>query len=451
MEKVLRESPRSSLFPALSESNREQRVTSIFLSVLQHCKPFAGALLRTINLRVGARATIETFVEPRLLDGDTDKQQRPDGIIKFYSGRGEPVCIFVEAKIGNNTIKTEQVEGYCTLAKQMGVTSLVTISNEFAALPELVPYEISKAKQKGIKLYHWSWMSILTQASLLLEDKDLDDGAQRFLVEELLRFLSHESTGVSSFTQMNPEWADVIQQIGANANLRKTDSAVLNTVAAWHQETRDIALLLSRETGQPVRISLTRGQVQDASLRVKNDATTLCDEARVSCDFLIPNAAAPMSISANLARRVVSVSMKLAAPEDLSRIDSRINWIKRQLAGIDDKDVYIRAYWPGRAAWTQAPLSSLTETNESLFPSNRSLLPHSFEVLMICDLQRRFSGRKTFVQDVEALVPDFYGRIGQRLRKFQARPPKLKKGQDDHEPQNSEDLAEVPIEPASDD
>lgn len=46
---------------------------------------------------------------------------------------------------------------------------------------------------------------------------------------------------------------------------------------------------------------------------------------------------------------------------------------------------------------------------------------------MVKDLAGRFSGRKTFVEDLEKLVPDFYERIGQRLRAWAPPPPPIER------------------------
>ena len=53
--------------------------------------------------------------------------------------------------------------------------------------------------------------------------------------------------------------------------------------------------------------------------------------------------------------------------------------------------------------------------------------PTSFEVLMIKDLAGRFSGRRTFIEDLENLIPEFYDRIGQNLRPWSPPPPSIDK------------------------
>ena len=44
---------------------------------------------------------------------------------------------------------------------------------------------------------------------------------------------------------------------------------------------------------------------------------------------------------------------------------------------------------------------------------------------MIRDLAGRFSGRRTFIEDLENLIPEFYDRIGQNLRPWAPPPPSI--------------------------
>ena len=52
------------------------------------------------------------------------------------------------------------------------------------------------------------------------------------------------------------------------------------------------------------------------------------------------------------------------------------------------------------------------------------LAPKSFEVFYLSDNARRFSGRSTFIEDLEQIIPDFYDNVGQRLERWVPKPPK---------------------------
>lgn len=49
-------------------------------------------------------------------------------------------------------------------------------------------------------------------------------------------------------------------------------------VAAWHQECRDLSLLLSRALNRPVRQRLSRAHVDDPVARLKDDSERLVTE-----------------------------------------------------------------------------------------------------------------------------------------------------------------------------
>lgn len=45
---------------------------------------------------------------------------------------------------------------------------------------------------------------------------------------------------------------------------------------------------------------------------------------------------------------------------------------------------------------------------------------------MVRDASRRFSGAKTFVEEVESTVPRFYEQVGQRLKRWQPAAPPIR-------------------------
>ena len=135
----------------------------------------------------------------------------------------------------------------------------------------------------------------------------------------------------------------------------------------------------------------------------------------------------------NLQRRTVSCSMTIKAPEDRKRAGSRINWLARQLKKVDSDDVLIRVYWAGRSGQTQAPLSDVFGNPKCLEEGIQGSLPSRFEVVMVRDLAGRFSGRGTFIDDVEAAVPEYYDRVGQHLRAWTPPPPIEKRDPIEHD------------------
>ena len=129
----------------------------------------------------------------------------------------------------------------------------------------------------------------------------------------------------------------------------------------------------------------------------------------------------------DLQKRTISCSMKLDAPKDKKTARARIGWLYRQLRDVDAEGVIVRANWPGRGLTTQATLAELKDNTECLNDSRNASAPTSFEVARIKALAGRFSGQKTFIEDLENLIPDFYDRIGQRLKPWIPKPPPIEK------------------------
>ncbi len=62
-------------------------------------------------------------------------------------------------------------------------------------------------------------MLILTTADLLLKNEEVNDSDQIYLLNELRRFLTHESAGVKGFDRMPPEWNELNKTVSAGGKL----------------------------------------------------------------------------------------------------------------------------------------------------------------------------------------------------------------------------------------
>jgi len=431
------------LIPVTAESNKEARAASILLATLMSVPPFARVMLGSLGQRVGIRANVDCYTEVVFDDADDAEKHRPDGLILFDGGRGRSWRCLVEAKIGRSQLDADQVARYLALARKHGIEAVVTVSNQFVALPTHPPIKVSKTALRSVELYHWSWMYLLTQAMLVVNEHEFQRPEQRYILAEMVRYFSHPSVGVSTFDRMNPDWKELNTQIQAGARLSRSLSSVENTVAAWHQEVRDLCLLLARKLDRPVRLRLSRAHINDPGQRMRDDSAQLADEHRLSCSLEVPDAAAPILVVADLDRRSLTVSMTLSAPRDKRRAASRINWLLRQLAKANPEGIHLRATWPGRAPVTQAMLTSLRESPSLLEAENRTLVPTQFEVLLIRGLAGRFSGTRTFIEHVEQAVPYFYEHVGQHLRAYVPPPPRLRTKAETDKPEDAlEEVAE---------
>jgi len=420
------------LIPVVADTNREQRTASIVLAALRGVYEFRQTMLGSLGVRVGKRAELSAWTEvtfkhdPHSKNGKApNKHERPDGLLVLDTGRKRWTAL-VEAKVGNAEIGESQLTDYIKQAKANNVDAVITITNQFVALPSHHPVKLPKNVTRGVELFHWSWMYVLTQATLLLEDDAIASEDQRFILEEVVRHLSHDSSGISRFDSMNREWKDVVGRVKSGATLARTSEEVENTVSSWHQEQRDLCLIMSRRLYRPVKLKLSRQHRTDAPGRLHDDCEELAKNRTLSCILEIPHAAADLHVTADLTTRTIVSSMRLTAPKDKKSTKARANWLGRQLSKARPEDIYIKAIRPGRAEDTQAPLSEVLNDARVLESSGTNVAPVAFEVFHMLDLAGKFSGSKVFIERLEDAVPYFYEQVGQRLRAWVEPPPKIR-------------------------
>ncbi|MCH8863660.1 MAG: hypothetical protein IID51_14320, partial [Proteobacteria bacterium] len=310
----LKQGSRARLIPVLADTSKENRATSVFLSCLMAVDDFGSRLLGTVGQRVGTRAKIQCFTEV-VLEKALKKKDRPDGLIILEVGKRRWTAL-IEAKIGLSELDAEQLERYLEIAKINKIDAVITISNQLAALPTHHPVKIAKSKLRGRKLFHWSWMHVLTQAVLLLDTENTLDRDQRFILEEMVRYFRHDSSGIRQLGRMNAEWNDLALSVKNGAQLAKTSDEVVNAIAAWHQLQRDLCLILTRKLATPVSLRLTHAHKLNPESRLRDDCQQLAQKVSLRATLEVPDAAAPLNITADLLRRTITCSMRVNAPED---------------------------------------------------------------------------------------------------------------------------------------
>ncbi len=328
------------LIPVIADSRKEQRVTSVFLATLSAVPSFAQSLFATIGQRMGRRSVIDTYTET-VLRGDEKGRDRPDGLVIITSGSKTWLAL-IEAKIGHAGLNSEQVQRYLQLARDNGVDAVITISNQFVARPDHNPVNVPKTLTRRASLHHWSWAFVLTEAILQQQRGIVTDPEQAFVLREFIRFLSHESVGVIGFDQMPAEWRSLNALVKSGGSIRRRAPEVEEVVGAWHQETRDRALRMSRHLASSCDLRLPRSHVRDQMQRMKDDCTTLAAKDTLAAEYIIPNAAAPLGVTVDLKAQTIRVGMEVEAPQDRQRAVPRVNWLLRQLRNVEVDGLFIR-------------------------------------------------------------------------------------------------------------
>ena len=416
---------RARLFPILADRSAEGRTLSIFLATLVNVRPFAEKILGDLGRRVGPLATMQAFTEVCFKNEMGDAQDRPDGLLILDTGRTRWTAL-VEAKVRKNEIQAEQLNRYLKIAKSNGIDAVITLSNQFSMAPHHHPVSVNSPK--GIELFHLSWMRVLTDSFLLLNE-GLENDLEGYMLNEFKRFISHDSAGVESFTQMPSEWSTVCDLVQTGANV--TVGPGREIVSAWHQECQDLSLIFSRQIDTGVIQRLSRAETSNPAVRAANDLELLREDHALSVEFDVPDAAAPIKVFADMKRRTISVSMYVGAPGDKKRNSARINWLLRQLPKEGISNVHLRARWPATSPWTQMPLSDAFECSDLLCEGKGKMEIVGFEVTMVIDLGHRFSKPRIFIEELEKAVPEFYERVGQNLRSWVRPAPKVKEERSD--------------------
>ncbi len=160
------------LIPVTPDSARELKSVSVILAGLRSVLELRQSLLKSLGVRVGTNATLEAWIEPVFQNEDkkaVKNKDRPDGLLILRTGRREWRAL-IEAKVGNDTIGEEQVSRYLQQAKNHKLDAVITITNQFAALPTHHPVKLPKNATKSAALFHWSCAFIRTQSQLLLQN-----------------------------------------------------------------------------------------------------------------------------------------------------------------------------------------------------------------------------------------------------------------------------------------
>lgn len=413
------------LFPIVAESQKEQKTLAIVLSSMVSVRPFAGAILKQVDVRVGKRTTVRAFTEVTLTNEVKGLKDRPDAYLTVETGRSSWSAL-IEAKVGKQTVESDQLERYVELAKANSIDAVITITNELAPDPTIIPTPMLKQIPKGVTLFHLSWSAILTQAFLLVSAKDdpFQNDDEAFIVGELVRYLEHPNSGRLPMDAMSKEWPKIVADIQARHPIQPKSPDIQEMITSWHQEARDVALLMTRKLGEATTLSISRGELANPKGWVDEEAKRFCERNELEFQLDVPNAAGKIDIVADFLRRSISVRMKINAPMDRASNSAKLNWLLRQLSKSEKERVVILCITKGKGHNFGALADEIDPKSDEIKGLSDVA---SFRVEMSSDLGAKFNSRKKFIEGLEALVPEFYINVGQHLQSWVAPPPKIRK------------------------
>ena len=142
-------------------------------------------------------------------------------------------------------------------------------------------------------------------------------------MKEVTKYLEHSKSGLLGNTNMSEGWKLISEKIYKNERILKTDLLIKEAVKNWHQEERDLALLMSRSLGTSVKSS-TKSKTS-----LKNDINKLLTKQILSGSLLIKNVVSKIDIILDN-RRLISMSVILNPPKDRKN-NAKITYLFNQL------------------------------------------------------------------------------------------------------------------------
>ncbi len=408
------------LIPTLKTGD-EMALTSIFLSSLRLVDEFREGVFKDLKIsRTGKLYYFTEVVFPEISSGRVDGM-----IINITSGKVKEVSFF-EMKSKNNGIDKTQVENYIQIAKKLGVKTMVTVSNEFVSDPTHSP--IQTRVPKSIGLYHLSWTYLLTRGQLLLFKNDftIKDEDQVEIMREVLLYLENPKSGVLGFMQMRPAWKVICESINGGKKLKMNDPNVEEAILSWHEEEKDMALLLSRKLGVLVK-STSKNENS-----LKADIKRLVQNSTLNGNLSIRNSVSDIKLKLDFEKKTVAMSVKIIPPLNKGTI-AKNSWIAKQLENCLKKSATTFEKIKNNL-WLEADIKFARENIkiklkelDSLNEITKGKEIQAFQVTYLRDLGTSFSSVKKFVTLSDSMVLDFYEGIVQNMTNWNKPAPKLER------------------------
>ena len=397
---------------------QERRATSALLAVLSIVPDFSKALLAPIGSSAGA---VSTYIEvPFELD---DNRVFPDGLIRVKRGAREWTAL-VEVKTGKNSLETTQLENYLDVARAEEFDALITISNEIPPVAGQHPTAVDRRKLRKVELHHWSWSYILATAIVQKEHRGVSDPEQAWILGELIRYLEHERSGALALDDMGPNWVSVREAV-TSGTLRTNDKTAPEVVSRFDALLRYASLKLGQQLGTDVIPLLSRQEVAEPALRATRLLSSLVELGQLSGSIRIPNAVAPITVTADLRANRVTCHVDIPSPQE-GRPTTRVNWLLRQLKDARP-DVVVESFALRSRGAGEAELLKNVREDPRLLAPDPSREIRSFRVsLSVPSGAKRGRGTGAFIDSVLNILDTFYGDIVQHIKPWAAAPPRLR-------------------------
>ena len=395
------ESRRARLFPH-GNTTQENQTTAIFLATLAAVKEYRELLIGGLGISkiTNRNSSLHVYTE---ICNDA-KSERPDGLIVLTSGKRNPViewAAFVEVKVGANQLDSYQIERYIDFAREVGVETIISISNAITSDVAITPFSIGKRR---FDLKHWSWSFLKVMSTRLLNTNAVDDEDHVYILQEFRRFLDGHPN-VRNVVSMGTQWKDAIQSIHEGDKL---DPVAVNAVAtSYAQEEMDIGLQLTDNTPYFVQLMLRNGENRYETLN-----TQLHDSRKLFSTFTIDGERKhSFDIEVDPTRKSISCSCRVFIEK--GKAVSQTTQLLKMLenSGIQSeiciRGLYHRNKNNGTHLLTTLEAERAKSASYSIINKEFGEEFKEFELFVRREIGRNMTGNQNFVSEIEGLAQAF--------------------------------------------
>ena len=406
------------------QTEAEDRATSALLAVLSIVRPFSAALLGALGATRAKSAKVEAFLQPKIeLDDGT---VRPDGLIRVSVGKRVAYQALVETKTGTTKLDAAQINAYLDAARAVGCDAVVTISNEIAPAPGVHPTDGLRVRSNSkIAVHHLSWMLIVSEAIKVHAHRGVEDPEQAWILEELIRYLSHPKSGVLDFADMGENWT-AVRDAAAEGRLARDSAEAVEVCQRWDQLLRVAALRLGTEIGSDVTEVIPRAHLRNPRQRNKEFVQSLCTGGTLSGALRVPDAISDMAVTADIRACRLTLAAAFPAPNDRTARASVV-WLVKQLKA-SPGSLLVDTYARNVRHPVTATLEELREDPCRALAAGKPA-PARFRLRYTTAMghARRSRRKKGFTDSVLDAVISFYSDVLQDLKPFVPRAPAIER------------------------
>ncbi len=382
----------------------ERKLLSVFLALLGMSASAREIILKNCGYNSGRSCTIQSAMEVSFKSSMVS-DVRPDGLIVCTRGKTQWAA-FVEAKAERNAIRSDQIHSYLDLARQTGVGTVITISNEFARTPDSPPYHLDTKKTRNTGVFHFAWADIRTSLEMLRAHGGLE-AVELGLIKECLDFFWDERSGVATYDAMPEVWPAFVEAasttLGFNANVK----GLTDVVYGWQQERRDLCSKLIHFSGVEVELRHVVGVRADDAARTKVDRQMLADDYMMSAHYHFKTQKLTAEVLLDLRACRMTAQLDIPLPDNKGA-KATVAWLAKVLGVQPLTDASICIDWPWRGVGSLLTVDAFLREPE-YYVEGHKLPPKGVKLIISRHGVRTFKSRKKVISDVEAMVLELVG------------------------------------------